>query len=367
MATKLNSDTFLKQIWHEPELAIEKLNLVYASENELKIKRKRNKKSFIYEFEGKPINDKKELKRINSLVIPPAWEKVNISYLENTHLQATGRDAKYRKQYRYHPTWNKIRNQTKFYRMRFFAQSLPLIREQIDLDLNQNGWPKTKTLALVIRLMEETHIRIGNSQYAKRNKTYGLSTLRTKHVNVNKDAIRFEFTGKKGKEHSISIRNKKLIYLVNKCQELPGWELFKYFDENGDKHTIYSSMVNEYIYSLCEQHFTAKDFRTWAASVVFLDTIYDLGLTEDDKIKDKNIIKGLDASAKALGNTRNVCRKYYVHPVLIESYKNNSIANAFSIIETNTKPQPNRTKTEEALLFLLKKFKPEFIYNTNSQ
>ncbi|OIQ23014.1 DNA topoisomerase IB [Lacinutrix sp. MedPE-SW] len=359
MSKKLNSDAFLKQLWVEPELAIEKLNLVYASENELKIKRKRKQKSFVYEFKGKPIKDEIELNRINKLVIPPAWKKVSISYLENTHLQATGRDAKARKQYRYHPIWNKIRNQTKFYRMRFFGELLPLIREQIDKDLNQKGWPKTKTLALIVKLMEETHIRIGNTQYAKRNKTYGLSTLRTRHVNVSRDKIKFEFTGKKGKEHCISLRNKKLIYLVNKCQELPGWELFKYYDADGEKHTIDSSMVNDYIFSLCEQHFTAKDFRTWAASVVFLDTLYDLGLTKNEKQKDKNILTSFDAAAKALGNTRNVCKKYYVHPILVKSYQDDTISEAFKIIDSNKNKHLNLSNTEEALLFLLDKFKPD--------
>lgn len=358
--TKLSNEEFLRQLWNKPEIAIEKLDLVYASDKELKIKRKRNKKSFIYEFEGKLLKDKKDIKRINGLVIPPAWEKVNISYLENTHLQATGRDAKFRKQYRYHPVWNKIRNQTKFYRMRFFGSLLPIIREQLDIDLNQKGWPKTKTLALVVKLMEETHIRVGNEQYAKRNKTYGLSTLRTKHVNVNKDKIKFEFTGKKGKHHSISIRNKKLLFLVNKIQELPGWEVFKYYDSNGNKETINSSMVNDYIYSLCEQHFTAKDFRTWAASVVFLDTIYDLGIVKDEKQIEKNILIGFDASAKALGNTRNVCKKYYVHPILTQTYKDGSINKAFKIMDCNENSKTNMTKTEEALLYLLEKFEPDF-------
>ncbi|RLJ64483.1 DNA topoisomerase-1 [Lacinutrix venerupis] len=358
---KRENEKFLKQLWSAPEIAIEQLNLVYTNDDALKIKRKRKQKTFVYEFNGKPLKDKNEIERIGSLVIPPAWENVNISYIKNAHLQATGRDAKYRKQYRYHPVWNKIRNQTKFYRMQFFGELLPLIREQIDIHLDQKGWPKNKTLALVIKLMEETHIRIGNEQYAKRNKTYGLSTLRTRHVEVQKDKIKFNFIGKKGKQHSISLRNKKLRYLINKCQELPGWELFKYYESNGDKHTIDSAMVNDYIFSLCNQHFTAKDFRTWAASVIFLNTLYDLGLSNNEEQKAKNILQAYDAAAKALGNTRNVCKKYYIHPVIVESYNSGKIEDAFKIIDKEQKLKEYFTFTEQALLFLIEQFKPDFL------
>ncbi|WP_044403713.1 DNA topoisomerase IB [Lacinutrix sp. Hel_I_90] len=362
MKVKLTKEEkFLRQLWYEPEIAIEELNLVYANEAVLKIKREKQKNDFLYTCDGAIIKDEVLINRILNLVIPPAWENVNISHLENTHLQATGRDNKYRKQYKYHPIWNKIRNQTKFYRMRFFGKFLPLIREQIDCDLNQKGWPKNKTLALVIKLMEETHIRIGSEQYAKRNKTYGLSTLRTKHLHVEKDKIKFEFIGKKGKKYSIGVRNKSLRHLVNKCQELPGWELFQFYDEKGNKRSIDSTMVNDYLYAICNEHFTAKDFRTWAASVVFLDTLYDLDPTEDVKTKDKNIIHCYAASAKALGNTRKVCRKFYVHPVIPESYKNGTIEDAFQIINNSEKEGSNFSSTERALLFLLKQFKPDFV------
>jgi len=351
---------FISQLWKAPETSIEKLDLIYTSDADLKISRKRKQKSFVYEFNGKPVRDKAVVKRINSLVIPPAWEKVCISYLKNSHLQATGRDAKSRKQYRYHPIWNKIRNQTKFYRMQFFGELLPLIRAQVDIDLNQEGWPRTKTLALVVKLMEETHIRIGNEQYAKRNKTYGLSTLRKKHLKVSKDKIKFEFVGKKGKEHVVSLRNKKLRHLINKCQDLPGWELFKYLDQEGNKQTINSTMVNDYLFDLCNQHFTAKDFRTWAASVVFLESLYELGLETDEKIKNKNVLTSFDAAAKALGNTRNVCKKYYVHPLIADCYNDESISEAFKIIDTNAQDNSELSSTEKALLFIVEKFKPDF-------
>ena len=359
MAKNLINERFLRQLWIAPELAIEKLNLIYASDDELKIKRKKKSKHFIYEYKGGLLNNEEELKRIKNLVIPPAWENVLISYLPNTHLQATGRDEKKRKQYRYHPVWNKVRNQTKFYRMLFFGDVLPLIREQIDLDLNQKGWPKTKTLALVLKLMEETHIRVGNEQYAKRNKTYGLSTLRTKHINITKDKLKFQFTGKKGKKHKVTVRNKKLRFLVNKCLEIPGWELFKYYDKKGEKHTVDSSMINNYIFKLSNEHFTAKDFRTWAASVIFFNTLYDLGIVEEEKQQDKNILTAYDVTAKALGNTRNVCRKYYVHPIIPKSYKDQSIMSAFKIIDDLESTSPNFSETERALMHLLENFKPD--------
>lgn len=194
----------------------------------------------------KPYSKSNDLQRIESLVIPPAWEDVQISILANGHLQATGRDAKARKQYRYHAIWNKIKNQTKFFKMTEFGQALPKIRSQVEKDIILKTWTKKKVLALVIKLMEETHIRIGNRYYAKKNKTYGLTTLRNKHVHLYKNKLQFQFVGKKGKEHKITLRNKKLIQLVIKCEEIPGWELFQFYDENGEKHHVDSTMINEY-------------------------------------------------------------------------------------------------------------------------
>ncbi len=363
MNTDLIDPSFITQIIKTPETVIDKLNLVYVNNDKLTIIRLKNKKGFQYLLNGSPLSTKKDLERIKSLVIPPAWNNVRIAALDNGHLQAVGRDLKNRKQYRYHPLWNKIRNQTKFYKMTAFGRQLPKIRRQVDKDLEQKIWSKTKVLALIIRLMEETHIRIGNEQYAKRNKTYGLSTLRTRHVNIEKDKLKFEFVGKKGKKHSVSIRNKKLIRLVSRCEEIPGWELFQYYDEKGQKHSIESSMVNEYLHNISGDLFTAKDFRTWAATTIFFETLMDLGISTNEKKTDKNILKAYDTAAHSLGNTRNVCRKYYVHPVIVSSYKNQSIKKVFDKVDTSYETKEYFTNSEQAILKLLEDYTPTFLKN----
>lgn len=348
----------LKKVMSDPEKALDHINLIYTTENQLSIARKKKQDQFIYLKEGKPIATKKELDRIKKLVIPPAWKDVKIAHLNNSHLQAIGRDDKKRKQYRYHPLWNKVRNQTKFYKMLDFGKKLPLIRAQIDKDLDQNIWNKSRVLALVIRLMEETHIRIGNEQYAKRNKTYGLSTLRSRHVKTFKEKMKFEFTGKKGKKHSITLRNKKLIKLVNKCEEIPGWELFQYYDNDGDKHTIDSQMVNEYIHNLAGDYHTAKDFRTWSGSIIFFESLLEQGLASDAKELKENLITAYDIVAKNLGNTRAVCKKYYVHPYLAASYKDRTIAKHFAMADKTT-DNPYFTSSENAVMDILRNYKPK--------
>ena len=347
----------LQQLIESPESAIEHFNLVYVTDRQLSIARKKDKNDFIYLSPEGPLTQKEHLERINGLVIPPAWQDVRITHLPNGHLQAIGKDVKQRKQYRYHSLWTKVRNQTKFYRMASFAETLPQIRESVEHDIKQKGWPKKKVLALVIKLMEETHIRIGNEQYAKRNKSYGLTTLRKKHVDIYKDNIKFNFTGKKGKQHNITLRNKKLIRLVSRCEEIPGWELFKFYDSNGEKHDVESEMVNEYIRTISGHSFTAKDFRTWAASVVFFDTLMNLGMEEDKKQQHKNMLTGFDAAAKALGNTRNVCRKYYVHPLLVVSYENGSLAKTFKIAD-DLNSDTYFSASEKAILEKIKKYSP---------
>jgi DNA topoisomerase-1 len=208
--------------------------------------------------------------------------------------------------------------------------------------------------------MEETHIRIGSEQYATRNKSYGLSTLRKKHVNLYKNKLKFEFSGKKGKKHLVTIRNKKLIRLVSRCEEIPGWELFQYFDDEGEKQSLESSMINEYLHLASGKFFTAKDFRTWAASVVFFDTLMGLGITSESKEIHKNILIGFDKAAEALGNTRNVCRKYYVHPLLVSAYEEGSLEKYFDYTENQAKATPYFTASETAILKLIETFRPDF-------
>lgn len=349
---------FFENLIKAPEQVLSQIDLIYTNNNHLKINRLKRNKKFQYVINGNPISNKKDLKRIQSIGIPPAWQNVKISEFTNGHLQAIGRDSKNRKQYRYHPVWTKIRNQTKFFKMVSFAENLPLIRSSVEHDLKQKKWTQSKVIALIISLMEETHIRIGNDQYAKRNKTYGLTTLRNKHVDIYNDRLKFEFIGKKGKKHSITIRNKKLINLVNKCEEIPGWELFQYYDSEGVKKKINSECVNEYLQSVTNNWFTAKDFRTWSATLIAFESLKEQGISYNSKTQKSNIIKAYDTAAKELGNTRNVCKKYYVHPYIINTYLDHSIQSAFKEAESNTN-QPNFLASEMALLHLIKNYAPK--------
>ncbi|MGB5820273.1 MAG: DNA topoisomerase IB [Saonia sp.] len=358
MSVRQFDQKVLEKLLKEPKNSLEHLNLVYVKNDMLSIERIKKQGHYHYLIEGKSLDKKAHLERINSLVIPPAWNEVKITHLANGHLQAIGRDAKYRKQYRYHPIWNSVRNRTKFYKMIAFGKALPKIRQRVEKDLGQKGWPKTKVLALIIRLMEETHIRVGNEQYARRNKTYGLSTLRTKHVQIFNDSLKFEFTGKKGKKHKITVRNKELVRLVSRCEEIPGWELFQYFDNNGQKKSVDSSMVNEYLHNTSGSLFTAKDFRTWAASIIFFDTLMELGTGTKESDIQQNLRSAYDMAAKALGNTRNVCKKYYVHPLLVASYENGAISKTFEQTERTVKPKRFFSPSENAVLQLYKKYSP---------
>lgn len=350
----------VETVMTDPHEAVKLANLRYVSENHLSIKRKKVGRGFAYYRKDEKISDTKTLDRIKKLVIPPAWKEVRITHLPNGHLQVVGRDEKERKQYMYHPTWSEIKNQTKFFKMSSFGKMLPKIRKQVDIDLNQKGMPKTKVLALVIRLMEETHIRVGNHYYAKNNKTYGLSTFRTKHVKTFKDGLRFEFIGKKGKEHSITVEDRKLVDLINQCEEIPGWELFKFYNENGEKQSIDSGMINDYIHDLSGEIYSAKDFRTWSASKIFFETLLELGFTEDEKQNKKNILSGFDAAAEGLGNTRTVCRSYYVHPKIIETYETGEIVPYFKKVKEDVKPNyVQLSETEKAIHKLISDYQIE--------
>lgn len=346
----------LSTLLSNPDIAAEKANLLYISEEELTIERRSKNGSFEFLKKGKPIKRKKDLDRIKKLVIPPAWEEVKISPLENSHLQVIGKDAKGRKQYMYHPLWTQLRNQTKFYKMASFGKILPKIRKQVDEDLDLRGMPQRKVLALVVRLMEETHIRIGNSCYARENKSYGLSTLRSRHIEISRGKMKFNFIGKKGKEHSVSVHDKQLIKLVNRCEEIPGWEVFKYFDESGKKQVVDSGMVNEYIQEISGELFSAKDFRTWSATKIFFEELRNQGHTEDEKQIKSNILKACDITADALGNTRSVCRTYYIHPRVTEFYQSGEIVPYFKKVERKRTSKPHFSQTEEVLLELISDF-----------
>jgi len=349
----------LHQLLRQPKSMISHLDLVYVTDDRMPIHRIQKDGNFQYHSNQKPLKDEKELERIEELAIPPAWQDVKITDLTNGHLQAIGRDARKRKQYRYHALWTKVRQQTKFYRMAHFGRVLPTIRSKVDKDLERPIWCKEKVLALVLRLLEETHIRIGNEQYARRNQTYGLTTLRKRHIDIIKQVLKINFTGKRGKKHSITLRNKKLIRLVNQCEEIPGWELFHYYDEKGDKHDVDSTMVNDYIKRSSGEEFTAKDFRTWAGGILFFNSLLEMEPTKEDRTRKKNILKSYDATAKALGNTRNVCRKSYVHPLLPLAYKEGELQRYFEKALQPSTDTTNFSPSEHAVLELISIYEPE--------
>lgn len=351
--------TQIKKILKDPSIAAETANLIYLTEEELTIKRHRHGKGFFYTDKEKKINKRTDIEHFKSLVIPPAWNDVHIASIRNGHLQVVGKDEKQRKQYRYHPTWNKIRNETKFFKMAAFGNVLPEIRKQVKKDLQLPKMTKRKCLALVISLMEETHIRIGNDFYAKNNESYGLSTLRTKHLNQKKDKLIFNFIGKKGKKHSIALKNKKLQKLVIQCKEIPGWELFQYYDEDGNHHSIDSGMVNDYIHEISGDLFSAKDFRTWAASKIFLETLSAMEKPETQTEIKRNILSAYDAAAEGLGNTRTVCKKYYVHPSIPSKYENGKLEKHFKSIKENTERNSGLSNSEHVLLQIISDYKIE--------
>ena len=347
-------------IINDPQEAVRLANLIYVHDKHLSIHRKKVGRGFAYYKKEEKISNPETLERIKSLVIPPAWKNVKITHLKNGHIQVVGRDDKDRKQYMYHPVWSKIRNQTKFFKMASFGKVLPKIRKQVSKDLELEGMPKRKVLALVLRLMEETHIRIGNQYYAKNNRTYGLSTFRTKHVKTFGNGLKFEFVGKKGKEHSITIENRKLVDLINQCEEIPGWELFKFLNENGEKQTIDSGMINDYIHEVSGDMFSAKDFRTWSATKIFFETLRELGYSDDEKQNKKNILEAFDSAAEGLGNTRAICRTYYVHPKVVDTYENGEIIPYFKKIKEDDSPDYIRlSETEKAIHKLIQDYKVE--------
>jgi DNA topoisomerase-1 len=352
---KIN-DAKIEKIIDDPEATAKAVKLVYVSPNDDGIERVRSAKGFAYKFENKKLQDKKQLDRIKSLVIPPAWENVWICYLENGHLQVVGVDVNKRKQYKYHPLWNELRNHTKFYRMAQFGKLLPKMRQQIEQDLALPGLPLKKVLALVVSLLERTHIRVGNYEYEKLYGSFGLTTFKDKHIEVKNSSIKFSFKGKKGIHHNIDLRSKKLAKLVQQCKEIPGKELFQYYDENGDRKPVDSGMVNDYIREISGQDFTAKDFRTWAGTVHAFLAFSEMGLEEEESNIKKNIVSALDKVAEKLGNSRTVCRKYYVHPKLLTQYENKTIQGYFNGLNKIEKNESSTglSKVEKKLMKILK-------------
>ncbi|WP_428330984.1 DNA topoisomerase IB [Mucilaginibacter sp.] len=318
--------TKLEKIGRDPKSTAKAVGLRYVSDATAGYTRKKTGKGWsFYDAKGVLVKDKELVTRFNKLVIPPAYTNVWISPFDNGHLQFTGTDAAGRKQYRYHADWNKIRNQSKYHRLQTFAAYLPAIRKQVDKDLGRHNLDHDKIVALVVRLMELTSIRVGNESYKKLYGSFGLTTLLNRHVKIEGSNINFEFKGKKGVYHKISLQSRKLARLVKQCREIPGKELFQYYNAAGEHCTIGSGDVNHYLKEITGEDFTAKDFRTWAGSVSALYAFKQAG--EFDNLTEcrKKIISVLDEVAINLGNTRTVCKKYYVHPTVIKSYEDGAI------------------------------------------
>jgi DNA topoisomerase-1 len=296
---------------------------------------------------GEKVTDEKTLTRIKSLAIPPAYQDVWICLSPNGYLQATGHDAKGRKQYRYHPHWRESRDETKFEHMMDFGAALPHIRERVDADLRRPGMPREKILATIVRLLETTLIRIGNEQYAKENRHYGLTTLQTNHVEVSGSTLHFHFVGKSGKEHTIDLKDKKLASIVARLHHLPGQELFQYTGEDGALHSIDSADVNAYLHEIAGNEFTAKDFRTWAGTVLASLALQEFEAFGSETQAKRNVTAAIKTVSQRLGNTPAVCRKAYIHPAVFETYLDGTLLELL------------RQETEQELADSLNSLKPE--------
>lgn len=310
---------FARLMPQEPEETAKHANLRYVNDGEAGLRRKRWGRGFTYlDTKGEHIPEGPLRERCESLAIPPAWTDVWICADPHGHIQATGRDDEGRKQYIYHPRWEEMRNRTKFNRLILFGRALPPLREEVDGDMRKHGLPRERVVAVVVDLLDKTHIRIGNEAYAA-NGSFGLTTLQVDHLDVSATKLHFEFTGKSGKEQEVDLRSRRLARVVKRCQELPGQDLFQYFDDEGNRHSITSTDVNDYLKKCMGRPFTAKDFRTWGGTVVAMDALSRHVRAGDEPVK-KHVTEAIKEAAAALGNTPAVCRDYYVHPDVTEAY-----------------------------------------------
>jgi DNA topoisomerase-1 len=341
-------------ITQDPVQSAKEAGLRYVTDAQPGISRKRCGKGFRYiDADGKPVRDPEVLARIKSLVIPPAWTDVWICPNPKGHLQVTGRDARGRKQSRYHPRWREVRDATKYERMLIFGLALPNIRQQVEQDLSLPGMPRRKILAAVVRLMETTFIRVGNEEYARENHSYGLTTMRNHHVQVDGATITFKFQGKSGIRHTVDIQDRRLARIIQRCQDIPGYELFQYIDSEGQHHSIDSADVNEYLREISHEDFTAKDFRTWAGTLLASIALQELAAFNSETEAKKNIVQVIKTVAARLGNTPSVCRKCYVHPGLLECYLSGAIARTFKNSAKRRPADDDFSARQEAALMRL--------------
>ena len=326
MATMAQQRSLPRKHALEPRASARAAGLRYVSDRTPGFRRQRSGKGFTYlDLEGKPTRDEASLKRIGALVIPPAWSDVWISPNALGHLQATGRDVRGRKQYRYHPRWRAVRDETKYGRLLAFAAALPGLRKRVESDLARPGLPREKVLATVVRLLETTLIRVGNEEYARTNGSFGLTTMRDRHAVVGSSIIRFGFPGKSGIRHTIDLNDRRLAVVVKRCRDLPGQELFQYLDDAGQPRAIGSEDVNEYLREVAGDDFTAKDFRTWAGTVLAAMALQEFEEFDSKTQAKRNVVRAIERVAERLGNTPSVCRKCYIHPEIINSYLDGSM------------------------------------------
>jgi DNA topoisomerase-1 len=346
-------------VLQEPRHSARRARLRYTSDLEPGIRREVQHKTFVYKFpNGNDVRSKKVLERIRKLVIPPAWTDVWICMDPNGHLQATGRDKRGRKQYRYHPKWAAVRDENKFSRIVAFGRKIPSIRKRIQEHLSLPGLPREKVLATVLQLLEKSLIRVGNLEYAKTNDSYGLTTLKNKHVKVNGSVLKFSFRGKGGKEYIVGVKNARIARIVKRCQEISGQQLFQYI-EDGEQKSVTSTDVNEYLRSIAGEEFSAKDFRTWSGTVQAAIELQTFEQFESETQGKKNIVEAIKRVAQNLGNTPAICRKCYIHPYILESYSNGEMNGQLKCKpaeETDTETTSLSPQERAVLAFLEKKF-----------
>ncbi len=325
--------------------------LRYVHDDRPGIRRVRSGRAFRYVGpDGRTVRDPEVLDRIRRLAVPPAWTDVRICPLANGHIQASGRDARGRKQYRYHPHWRETRDATKYHRMIAFGSTLPALRARTEADLARPGLPRAKVLAAVVRLLETTLIRVGNEEYARANGSFGLTTLRDRHVQVNGAVVRFHFRGKSGVRHAVDVSDRRLARIIRQCQDLPGYELFQFVDDEGAAHDVTSADVNDYLREAAGDEFTAKDFRTWAGTVLAAETLRACPACEAAVERKRNVVAAVEATARRLGNTVAVCRKCYIRPAVVEAYLDGSLTEALR--RKGAAPDGLRAEEAAVLAFL---------------
>jgi DNA topoisomerase-1 len=341
------------------EAAASAANLLYITDKDPGIERIKKGKGYSYQYKGQIIDDPKELDRIKGLVIPPAWTNVWISKSPNGHIQATGFDVAKRKQYRYHPRWSALQQETKFHRMYEFGKALPALRKKIQQDLSSSGFPESKVIAMVVSLMERTFIRVGNNGYEKLYGSYGITTLKNKHAAVKGGTVTFSFKGKKGVYHKVTLKSKKFARIIKQCKAIPGRELFQYYDEEGNLKPVDSGQVNQYLKEGFIQDFTTKDFRTWAGTLMMLRFLRAAAQCETLTEFKKTVNEGIQEVSKKLGNTVAVCRKYYVHPEVVNLYMQNQLTHFFEKISQKKESRSGLSQDEQLLMTILKTIQRE--------